>query len=193
MAKRASEQRILQFREDIRNLRKRYSNGELAQRLNMDPANLSSYYSGRSKNPGADFLEKFYKTLKNEMEEIKNEQNSPRENPPYDPKPLPSWKTEDPATIYQLYHDREDHMSTLKMQTSHLQKSNDRLEEDLRIALENDNLHAKNYEKLISNNDRLITSNETLTATNNNLVNLYITVFQQNMPGITSPTPTNPG
>lgn len=185
MAKRASKERILQFREDIRNLRKRYSNLELAQRLNMDAANLSSYYTGSSKNPGVEFLDKFDKTFNNEMEEINNEKNRPTEISPYDPEAIPPPKIDDPAAVYQLYQDREDHMLTLKTQTAHLQKNNERLEEDLRIALENDNLHAKNY-------DKLITSNNTLSATNNNLVNLYITVFQQNMPPLAPPPPSAP-
>jgi len=185
MPKSASEERIGIFQEDLDLLKKIYKNWQIARALEIDPTNLSSYRSGK-KPPGNAFLDKFYKTFGGEIEEMKKKKPyKPGEEGPV---------TNEPAVVRHIVPaDQDDHILTLKKQTTHLQKSYDRLEEDLRIALENENLHAKNYEKLISNNDRLITSNETLTATNNNLVNLYITVFQQNMPGITSPTPTNPG
>ncbi|HVU59184.1 MAG TPA: hypothetical protein VHD83_29180 [Puia sp.] len=69
MAKQASAERIEKFRKDLERLKEKYSNEEIAQKLGVDPTNLSSNGSG-SKNPGEDFLNRFYEVFGEEIKQF---------------------------------------------------------------------------------------------------------------------------
>jgi len=66
MSKKASEKQLNRFRRDAAILRRKYSNDEMAKKLDVNPANFSSYCSG-AKNPGEDFLNKFYMVYADEL------------------------------------------------------------------------------------------------------------------------------
>ncbi|MBS1605166.1 MAG: hypothetical protein JST42_21055 [Bacteroidetes bacterium] len=154
MTKSASDERIRLFQEDLALLRKMYKNWQIAKALEIDPTNLSSYRSGK-KPPGNAFLDKFYKTFGTEIEEMKKKEpyKTVKEEDPANDDAV----TGEPAVIRHIVpDDKDDHIVTLKKQSSHLQKNYERIEEDLRIALENDNLHAKNYDRLIRTNEKLV-------------------------------------
>jgi hypothetical protein len=59
MPKRAKKEELSRFRQDFTKLKGKYSNDEIARKLEIDPANLSNYGSG-GKNPGEKTLKKFY-------------------------------------------------------------------------------------------------------------------------------------
>ena len=59
MAKQAGEEEIDRWRRDYQRLRKKYFNKAIAQKLGVNPANLSACVKG-SKNPGEKFIKKFY-------------------------------------------------------------------------------------------------------------------------------------
>jgi hypothetical protein len=69
MAKRASPERIERFRRDLERLKEKYSNDEIAQKLGIHPGNLSSNGSG-GKNPGEDFLNRFYEVFGDEIKQL---------------------------------------------------------------------------------------------------------------------------
>lgn len=68
VAKRASAEEIDRWRRDYWRLRKKYSNKEIAEKLDVNAANLSALgkgtlnKKGKPKNPGKEFIEKFYLT-----------------------------------------------------------------------------------------------------------------------------------
>ena len=116
MAKRAKQEKLKKFREDLQLVKKIYPNLEIAQKLNVDPANLSSYGTG-SKNPGETFLNTFYMNFSDEI----NEQNDKQQaaSVPYD---LESeLKTVQEAAIkYLPNNELQEHKTTLKENNTHL-------------------------------------------------------------------------
>lgn len=50
-------------------LRELYSNDEIADKIPMDPGNLSSYVSG-NKTPGAEFIDKFYSVFQEDLTKL---------------------------------------------------------------------------------------------------------------------------
>jgi len=70
MGQKAAEGRIKRFRSDMELLKEKYDNVKMAQLLGIDPGNLSSYYTGKSKNPGEVFLNKFYVVFGEELKQF---------------------------------------------------------------------------------------------------------------------------
>jgi len=171
MAKRASEQRILQFRKDIRNLRRKYSNLELAQRLDMNDANLSSYYTGRSKNPGADFLDKFYKTFNKDMEEINNEENKPKgEEYLTESAETNTSKTEEAAVVYAKFNKEGD--------TGRQKNDYDWLQ--------------NNFDKLMDSHHLFAIATEAMATTNKKLVDDHFSTCKSENTPPPTPPPSSP-
>jgi len=73
-AKRATAKQIEKFRQDMEYLIrvKKYSNGDIAARIGVNAANLSSLRSG-AKNPGVQTIKKFYMEFGNETGKAKYE------------------------------------------------------------------------------------------------------------------------
>ena len=69
MAKQAPAERIEKFRRDLKRLKEKYSNDEIAQKLRVGPTNLSSNGSG-NKTPGEDFLNRFYEVFGEEIKQF---------------------------------------------------------------------------------------------------------------------------
>jgi len=73
MAKQATPERIKKFRRDLERLKEKYNNNDIAKKLDFDSGNLSSYGSedeDSNKNPGEDFLNKFYAVFGEEIKQL---------------------------------------------------------------------------------------------------------------------------
>lgn len=141
------------FRKDLVKLRTDYENLEIANKAGIDPGNLSSYASGKNKQPGMKILKKFYDAFYGELEnpfdkidnmennKVNNDQrddpkgqkktNGPKENSEYDHDDISSNKTEDPEVI-PLYKDdavgrTNELIATLKTDNAHLRTVNNKL------------------------------------------------------------------
>ena len=98
MPKRAKKEEIERFRLDMRLLRARYSNDEIAKKLSIDPTNLSSCYTGK-KNPGATLINKFNMNYESELKDQKPQESDPTpssSSPENDQTPV----VEEPAPDY---------------------------------------------------------------------------------------------
>ena len=56
------------FRKDLAKLKAKFENLEIAGKTGIDPGNLSSYASGKGKQPGLTVLGKFYKAYEGELD-----------------------------------------------------------------------------------------------------------------------------
>ena len=141
MGKKSNNQRIQQFRRDVRLLRKKYTQNVMAERMGSDPGNFSHYSRG-AKNPGEDFLDKFYANFATEIRELAASYNSSVHEQPYVSEDLPQ--------EYVRPDHRDDHIRTLKQNN-----------EDLRNYLA---LIVKNNELLVQSNQKLAEAQLTLIA-----------------------------
>lgn len=142
MAKKASKERIKQFRKDLRLLKQKYSNKQIAVRAKIGAANLSSYCTG-AKNPGEKTINDFYKEFENEIKNM--DYQHPSEDDPQQP-------AENPALIKYLhanetrkdhsYDDRDDHIQTLK-------KNNDALLAGITKVIDNNTIAVKSTKTAI--------------------------------------------
>ena len=111
MGKKSNKQRIEQFRQDMALLRKRHTQNVIAKRMGTDSGNLSSYSRGH-KNPGEDFLDKFYFIFAAEIKELAiGYLISDHE---------PSLVTGEEPQEYARPDDRDDHIRTLKLNNEDL-------------------------------------------------------------------------
>jgi transcriptional regulator with XRE-family HTH domain len=133
MGKKSNQQRVLQFRRDITLLKKRYTQNVIADRVGIDSGNLSSYSRGR-KNPGEDFLDKFYSIFAAEILESADIFDTS------DQQPLLT--VDEPPQEFNRPDDRDDHIRTLKLNN-----------EDLRRYLDS----------LVKSNEALVINNQKLT------------------------------
>jgi transcriptional regulator with XRE-family HTH domain len=141
MVKKSNNQRIQQFRRDVRLLRKKYTQYVMAERLGMDSGNLSNYSRG-GKNPGEDFLDKFYSIFAAEIRQLADSYNSSIQDQPQVSEDLPQ--------EYVRPDQRDDHIRTLKQNN-----------EDLRNYLA---LVVKNNELLVLSNQKLAEAQVALIA-----------------------------
>jgi transcriptional regulator with XRE-family HTH domain len=133
MGKKSNQQRVLQFRRDIALLKKRYTQNVIADRMGTDSGNLSNYSRGH-KNPGEDFLDKFYSIFAAEiLESADNFDTSDRQ---------PLLTVDEPPQEFNRPDDRDDHIRTLKLNN-----------EDLRRYLDS----------LVKSNEILVINNQKLT------------------------------
>lgn len=111
MGKKSTKQRIEQFRRDIALLKKKYPQNVIAERMEIDSGNLSNYRRG-SKNPGEDFLNKFYSIFATEIQELSISYEIPDQN--Y------SSSVEELSQEYARSDERDDHIRTLKLNNEDL-------------------------------------------------------------------------
>ena len=104
MGRKAEKERINRFRKDVELLKKKYDNMKMAELLGMDPGNLSSYYTGKRKNPGEDFLDKFYTVFGEDLKQLRAE---------YPIDESGSATAEEPMGRY--LNERDAHFQTLKL------------------------------------------------------------------------------
>lgn len=132
MGKKSNQQRVLQFRRDIALLKKRYTQNVIADRMGIDSGNLSSYNRGH-KNPGEDFLDKFYSIFAPEiLESADNSDTSDQQ----------TFSTvNEPPQEFNRPDDRDDHIRTLKL-------NNEDLRRHLDSIVKSNELLALNYQKL---------------------------------------------
>jgi transcriptional regulator with XRE-family HTH domain len=140
MAKKSNKQRIQQFQRDFVLLRKKYALNVMAERMGTDPGNLSNYSRG-AKNPGEDFLDKFYSIFATEIQGLADT---------YDTSDQGQHVAGDPPQEYIRPDDRDDHIRTLKLNN-----------EDLRSYL---GLVVKNNELLVLSNQKLAEAQLSLIA-----------------------------
>lgn len=108
-----------QFVRDFTRLRLEYDNLEMAQKIGMDPGNLSSYVSGK-KLPGIKVLMHFYKAFADEIENPFEEHN---------PAPSHEFETQEPTLVYSHAGAgvANQLIETLKRENAELHKSVDTL------------------------------------------------------------------
>jgi len=141
MGRKSNKQRIQQFRRDVVLLRKKYAQYVIAERMGTDSGNLSSYSRG-PKNPGEDFLDKFYSIFATEIQELADAYANSEEDQHF--------KSGEPLQEYNRPDDRDDHIRTLKQNN-----------EDLRGYL---SLVVKNNELLVHSNQKLTEAQLSLIA-----------------------------
>ncbi|HVS96053.1 MAG TPA: helix-turn-helix transcriptional regulator [Puia sp.] len=130
MAKRASKQGLIQFRNDLGLLKQRYSNNEIAARLGINPANLSSYATG-AKNPSQATIDNFYKEFGEEIKNMDYQHSPDDEQQSFAADSQDSSKYQRTNSADHQYgngretHDhRDDHIQTLKKMNDHLIAAN---------------------------------------------------------------------
>ena len=136
-----------QFARDLARLRLKYENLELSRKSGIDPANLSSYGSGK-KNPGRKVLIQFYEAFASEIP-----------NPFEDHEPTLSreFDVAEPTTAYRERNAlpaANDLIETLKLENTHLRKS---------------------VETLLAANEKLVHSTLMLAESNRKLAEHFIT------------------
>jgi hypothetical protein len=141
MGRKSNIQRIQQFRRDIMLLRNKYAQYVIAERMGTDSGNLSSYSRGL-KNPGEDFLDKFYSTFASEIQILTEAYPTFEQDLHFRP--------EESSQEYIRPDDRDDHIRTLKQNN-----------EDLRNYL---GLVVKNNELLVLSNQKLAETQLSLIA-----------------------------
>lgn len=162
MAKRAKKEQIERFRRDFAALRENNSNDDLAKKLNVDPTNLSSYSTG-GKNPGLDFINKFYMTFENEIpksdenklpksdeNEIHKSENKFQRTEDNGPAP----EAEDPSQGYRTRRAQEDLIHTLKFNNEHLWTNFDKIVDTNQTLADSNKLMAESNLILAKNIDR---------------------------------------
>ena len=133
MGRKSNKHRIQQFRRDVALLRKKYAQYVIAERMGTDTGNLSSYSRG-PKNPGEDFLDKFYSIFATEIQELAEAYPNSEQDQHF--------RLGEPPQEYIRPDDRDDHIRTLKQNN-----------EDLRSYLA---LVVKNNELLVLTNQKLV-------------------------------------
>jgi|ERR1700744_6189059 len=141
MGKKSNTQRILEFRRDIALLRKKYTQHVIAEKIDTDSGNLSNYIRG-AKNPGVDFLDKFYSIFAAEIKELTDDFHLSN--------PDPLAIVEEPPQSYMRPDERDDHIQTLKLNN-----------EDLRNHL---GTVIKSNEILVLSNQKLVEAQLSLIA-----------------------------
>jgi transcriptional regulator with XRE-family HTH domain len=132
MGKKSNKQRIEQFHLDVLLLRKKYTQNDIAKRLGTDPGNLSSYSRGH-KNPGEDFLDKFYFIFAAEIKKLAIEYPISDQEP--------SLVTGEEPQEYARPDHRDDHIRTLKL-------NNDDLRNYLNSVVKSNEILALSNQKL---------------------------------------------
>jgi hypothetical protein len=133
MGKKSDKQRILQFRRDITILRERYTQHVVAEKMDTDSGNLSNYIRGH-KNPGEDFLDKFYSIFAAEIKELAGNFNLIYQDP--------LSVVEEPPQAYSRPDDRDDHIKTLK-------QNNEDLRSHLGTVIKSNEILALSNQKLV--------------------------------------------
>lgn len=162
MAKRAKKERIDQFIKDVELLTKKYDKKVMAEQLNMDPGNLSSYSTG-SKPPGEQFLDKFYSRFEEELNKLRNEINSALFI-----EEVPTSKVEQSTAEYGRRSIQSDYIQTLKA-------NNDGILVNLNIMAESNQILAKS-------NQTMSESNHILAVNNKNLVDRLLSLDNPTQP-----------
>ena len=139
MGRKSNKERIQRFQRDVALLRTKYAQNVIAERMGTDSGNLSNYSRG-SKNPGEDFLDKFYSVFAAEIPEPANDFSREDHGPVF--------TVEEPIQEFKRPDDRDDHIQTLKLNN-----------EDLRIHL---TTIIRNNEILVLSNQKLVDAQMTL-------------------------------
>jgi transcriptional regulator with XRE-family HTH domain len=137
MSRTVSSPEIERFRRDYGSLREKYAHKEVAERAQISPANLSSYVSGR-KNPGKDFLTKFYSAFEQELSELTN-------------------KVTEPPVVFNRADDRDDHIQTLKENNKDLRTYLDAMMANNSMLTQNNNELVKIHAELFAMLKRSLT------------------------------------
>jgi hypothetical protein len=146
MAKSTKKKRLELFRLDFSLLRTRYSNGEIAEKLDVDPTNLSAYYTG-GKTPGEGFLKKFFLIFAEEIKEIKE---SGYQSEPESFSTGESSSSSEESTYGYMHTDKQaDHIHTLKI-------NNQDLRDKMGQVIESNQTLARSTEILALNNQKLV-------------------------------------
>ena len=161
MARTATEEEIERFRRDLARLKKKHGNDKVAERLGIDPANLSSYSTTR--NPGKKTINKLYMSFNHEL----NEAGKPAD----ENAKLP--EVEEPLTRYGSRHGRDEYVEELRDNYSHAQRSMDKMLELTRAMVD----HA---DKAIATHGRMVESQVLIAESNNNMSKSSLVVAETN-------------
>jgi hypothetical protein len=166
MPKRAKKEDLNRFRQDFAKLKEKYSNDEIARKLEINSANLSNYGSG-GKNPGEIFLKKFYMQFGEETKQPSGESpNSGDQTPPKDYKnDQVEYKVEEAPVLYMRLNKSLNEVSDLK---SEYIKT---LKEDHGYLWSNFGKIVDANQSLANSQDKMAQSNLILAETTRALVN----------------------
>ncbi|HXB91251.1 MAG TPA: hypothetical protein VNU72_03135 [Puia sp.] len=175
MAKQATEERLIQFRGDYWLMRRKYKNNQMALVLDVRPSNLSAYGRGK-KNPGVEFLEKFYSIYGEELKEMAYN---------YPGKEFGPHTVENPATVKYLrtgergehyntddhaeaqdHDERADHINTLK-------KNNDTLLAGITKIIDTNRIAVRSTDRAIKTTEEAVKNNTIVTKNNTQLIHLF--------------------
>lgn len=167
MAKQATEKQLIQYRGDYQLLRKKYKNNQMALVLNVHPSNLSAYGRG-TKNPGVEFLEKFYTIYGEEIRAMAYKHPGDE---------FGRHAAEDPgATIKYLHadergqrHDHDDHEDDFNT----LKKDKDTLLAGITKMIDNNAVAVRSTELALKTTEEAVKNNTLVTKSNNQLINLF--------------------
>jgi transcriptional regulator with XRE-family HTH domain len=158
MAKKAKQERIEQFRKDLATLREKYSNNEIAGKLGINPANLSSYLYGK-KNPGEKTINKLYMHFEDELKKPQDYQPGSAE----DTRPSP--EAEDPASLVFTHQDKSRFTTEqLWADKKQLQAEKEWLQKKVDQVIDNNTEMVKGTRQLINNNEKLTRITEMLVT-----------------------------
>ncbi len=166
MAKRAKKGDLIRFRQDFAKLKEKYSNDEIARKLEINPANLSNYGSG-GKNPGENFLKKFYMQFGEETKQPGSESsNSDNQTSPKDYKnDQVEYRVEEAPVLYMRLNEKLNEVSDLK---SEFIKT---LKKDHEYLWSNFGKIVDTNQSLANSQDKMAQSNLILAETTRALVN----------------------
>jgi hypothetical protein len=157
MARTAKPERITKFRRDLERLRREHSNDYLAEKSEIDPANLSSYFHGL-KNPGEATINKFYMHFEEELSQFEDASDRSQQYP-LDGDRHPSPEAEDPGIVKSISTSTIDSQSKyvyLLEQTVEEQKKD---KEELR---KDNNWMQRKIDQVVDNNTILARATETM-------------------------------
>jgi transcriptional regulator with XRE-family HTH domain len=132
MGKKSTPGRVRQFRRDFALLREKYALNLIAEKIGVNPGNLSNYSRG-SKTPGEDFLDRFYSIFAADIQELTKDFSLGGHGPVF--------AAEEPTQAYLHRDDRDDHIQTLKL-------NNEDLRTYLGTIVKSNEILALSYQKL---------------------------------------------
>lgn len=148
MGKRATGKDIERWRHHYWLLREKFSNKEIAERLGVDPANLSALASG-IKTPGEKFIKDFYMEYPEFKDSPKeNAASSKEERPDYKQEPQPS-PTAEEAVVRQF--NAED-TATMRIELYHLRRNEEFLRNEFSKVTSTSQTAVNAFDKMAESN-----------------------------------------
>ena len=149
MARQAPQKKIEKFIRDVIKLREEFPNRFIAQKLNIDAANLSSYITG-AKNPGQETINKFYEVFEKQTRNFNNEPVDAAEQPLSE------------AQLRSMLNEKTEHMDTLKTDKESFRVNHDKLVDTNQTMARTIQTMAESFKTLARSNFIMAKNNQAL-------------------------------